>query len=727
MLETTNLKIPIPTTEDDFNLDEHIKMINAIETNAASKKELQDGLSNHTHEEYAAKSHGHSEYAEKVHTHQEYALKSEIGAAGGAVKTYLNHVLLESDTNEVLIGIENYDSLIDNLVVYKNSVYMHEGRHYGKDSLKITSLDGNWPAQTNFDFIVYKNFNSPEECFSGTLLTNDSITNEKLSTDIKIGSLATLKTIEKESIVGAINEVEAAVGNIIVGDGTLTQKGVVQLSNALDSEDETRAATSKAVCALNTEIIEIGSVVDVTHGEILALETLIQAEAVKITAIQNAKGQANGYASLDENGKVPNTQLPAMNYVQTDGKTATGELATQEKENIIEAINEVFQYANDGKTRIASVVGAPVTPSDTFTQMSDKIATSKTKLASNLTSKGVTANGGESLDALAGKVADVKTGKYNVGDVLTGVNVDAVGGKGTEIWANSDVANEHGVAVDSAGNVYCAHYISSGKTIRKLNPSGTEIWSNTNSVVAYARGITVDNAGNVYSTCDGSMNTITKFNSGGSPLWANTQVPNGYGVAVDGAGNVYCANTVSSGKTVRKLNPSGVEIWSNSDVLSGHGVAVDSEGNVYCANGVSTKAIRKLNPQGTEIWANSDVTNGYGVAVDSEGNVYCAHNTTTKPIRKLNPQGVEIWANSDVIAGFAVDVDSEGNVYCANTGSTKAIRKLSPNGTEIWGNSDVVSGRGVVVDSEGNVYCANLVSGKAVRKLHGDIRVTITS
>ena len=140
-------------------------------------------------------------------------------------------------------------------------------------------------------------------------------------------------------------------------------------------------------------------------------------------------------------------------------------------------------------------------------------------------------------------------GKYDIGSFVDRLNLsDIVAG---EVWSKTDVGYGHGIAVDSSGNVYCAH--GGSKAIRKLDSNGNEVWS-------------------------------------------KTDVGSGYGVAVDSSGNVYCAHYVSSGgKAIRKLDSSGNEVWSKTDVANGYGVAVDSSGNVYCAHNVSSgKAIRKL-------------------------------------------------------------------------------------------------------------------------------------
>ena len=63
-------------------------------------------------------------------------------------------------------------------------------------------------------------------------------------------------------------------------------------------------------------------------------------------------------------------------------------------------------------------------------------------------------------------------GKYKIGAYIKDVNLqkDNSKGNGNEIWSKTDVGFGYGIAVDSSGNVYCAHYVGSGdKAIRKLD------------------------------------------------------------------------------------------------------------------------------------------------------------------------------------------------------------------------------------------------------------------
>jgi len=137
-----------------------------------------------------------------------------------------------------------------------------------------------------------------------------------------------------------------------------------------------------------------------------------------------------------------------------------------------------------------------------------------------------------------------------------------------------------------------------------------------------------------------------------------------YGVAVDGSGNVYVADTYNS--TIRKITPGCV-------VSTLAGLA----GSLGSADGTGSAARFKL---------------PYGVAVDGSGNVYVA-DTQNYTIRKITPAGVVTtlaglvgyYGSADGTASAArfrdpsgVAVDGSGNAYVADTNNC-TIRKGIPS------------------------------------------------
>jgi hypothetical protein len=249
------------------------------------------------------------------------------------------------------------------------------------------------------------------------------------------------------------------------------------------------------------------------------------------------------------------------------------------------------------------------------------------------------------------------------------------------------------VSVDNAGNVYVADTYN--HTIRKINQAGavTTVAGNAGQIGAndgsgsvarfyYPSGVAVDSSYNIY-VADTYNHTIRKINAGavstlagsagysgnvdGTGSAARFWAPNG--VAVDGAANVYVADTFNN--TIRQVTPAGVVT-----TLAG------SAGQVGSADGTGSAA--RFNQPSS-------------VVVDSLGNIYVA-DTYNHTIRRIMPTSISgstnwlvttVGGTPGVIGGGFVDglggigpaaefdfpmgvgVDLAGNVYVADTGNNR--------------------------------------------------------
>ncbi len=365
-----------------------------------------------------------------------------------------------------------------------------------------------------------------------------------------------------------------------------------------------------------------------------------------------------------------------------------------------------------------------------------------------------------------------------------------------------------GVAVNRAGNLYIAD--SQNNRIRRVDTRGiittfagtgasfssrgdggpatrADLWT--------PRGLAFDNAGNLYIAASdnrsirrvdtrGIITTIAGTGehgySGDNGPAVQARLTWTHDVAVDGAGNVYIAD--SSNARIRRVDTNGIittvagtgEHGYSRDngsavqaqLRSPEGVAVDRAGNLFIAD-TNNNRIRQVDARGITtttvgggIGGDNDpavqaqLKSPTGVAVDGAGNLFIADNENHR-IRRLDARGIITTIAGTGALGFSGDhvpavaarlsipigltVDDVGNLFIADTYNNR-IRRVDARGiiTTVAGtgkfgysgdNGPAVEARisrpyGVAVDNAGNVYVADQGNSR-VRRV--DARGIITT
>lgn len=280
-----------------------------------------------------------------------------------------------------------------------------------------------------------------------------------------------------------------------------------------------------------------------------------------------------------------------------------------------------------------------------------------------------------------------------------------------------------------------------------------------NNVVRYVTG----GNGNISTIAGTGAAGFT--NDGMKAVTAELASPTG--VALDGSGNLYIADTQNS--AIRMVTAAGIISTVAGNELAGYGgdgsgalaaeltkpssVLLDSSGNIYIADS-GNNVIRKVTKSTGNIstYAGNFNTPGYtgdggqatraglsapvAIAMDAAGNLYIA-DTNNNAVRKVAANGIITTVAGNGTPGFSGDggravfaqlshpkgvaVDAAGNVYISDTFNSR-IRMVTPNGIigTVVGGTAGYSGdgglataaqlnfpAGLSFDSAGNLYIAD--------------------
>jgi uncharacterized protein (TIGR03437 family) len=312
------------------------------------------------------------------------------------------------------------------------------------------------------------------------------------------------------------------------------------------------------------------------------------------------------------------------------------------------------------------------------------------------------------------------------------------------------------LAADNAGDLFLTDgehgrvlKVSPNGTITTVAGNGTRGFSGDGGTAASAQlnypvGVAVDSAGNLFMvdndrirkiSPDGTITTVAGnggfgfSGDGGTATAAQLNQP--FGVAVDGTGNLFIADTHNF--RIRKVSPDATistvaggstpPCCSSGDggpatiaqLTSPADVAVDTKGNVFIADGVQ---VRRVSPDGVITTAAGNGTPGFsgdggpataaqlgqvggllfsdGIATDGSGNLFIADCNNFR-VRKVAADGTITTIAGNGVQGYSGDggpaitaqlgcpfrlvADAAGNLFVMDDPNHPRIRKVSRDGT----------------------------------------------
>ena len=348
--------------------------------------------------------------------------------------------------------------------------------------------------------------------------------------------------------------------------------------------------------------------------------------------------------------------------------------------------------------------------------------------------------------------------------------INTIAGNGTAgfsgdsgLATSAELNGPYGVAVDSGDNLYIAdpgnnriRKVAAGTgVITTIAGKGSAGYSGDNGAASGAElnlptGVAVDSAGNVY-IADAGNNVIRKINTSGGITTVAGNNAEGYsgdngaatnatlytptGVAVDGAGNLYIADT--NNNRIRKVGTSGTITTIAGTGTAGYSgdsgaatsatlnkpaaVVVDSTGNLYIAD-TGNDVVRMIATAGTiSTFAGNGsagysgdggpatsarLNSPYGLNLDSAGDIYVA-DSMNNVVRMVNTAGVISTVAGNDTNGYSGDggqatsaalsnprgvaLDSQGNFYLSDQNNNRVREVNTPNGSVLFPTTAVGS------------------------------------
>ena len=202
-------------------------------------------------------------------------------------------------------------------------------------------------------------------------------------------------------------------------DAVLDNDGKNISSKYQPKEDESLLTNAKTIVGAINELssrhsgsTDDGSSDNTSHD--CNLSTVEYNEGTELTFVYNVTEVEERVTEVEE--RVTEIEDNVISSINTQMGTLSN-LQTTNKDNLVDAVNELFQNVDNGKNLIATSIGEPLSAEDTFQAMSDDINGLLRTFKTNMMNNGITVESGDKFKSLIDKVKDID----NINDVSLSV------------------------------------------------------------------------------------------------------------------------------------------------------------------------------------------------------------------------------------------------------------------------------------------------------------------
>jgi sugar lactone lactonase YvrE len=187
-----------------------------------------------------------------------------------------------------------------------------------------------------------------------------------------------------------------------------------------------------------------------------------------------------------------------------------------------------------------------------------------------------------------------------------------------------------------------------------------------------------------------------------------------FGVAVDGAGDVFIADATNR-QVVKVPSGGGTQSTVGSGLVQPTGVAVDGAGDVFIADAGNNQVVKVPAGGGAQSTLPATGLNSpWGVAVDGAGDVFIADLDNNRVVEVPAGGGAQSTVGSGLNQPQAVAVDAAGDVFIADTGNNRVLEVPAGGGAQSTVGGGLVIPSGVAVDAAGDVFIADTGNNRVV-------------